>query len=390
MRGAREWMWLAFLSALFFLLLAPSSSFVPIRTEIAAERRMYLALVPVVLAVAIGVEILRRRVAATNTERRSKFLLPVMAAIGVVYFASSYWTGHALASLLGDSGTMSFVIGLATQVVVGGVISAVAYFLRDRARTTLDRRRHRSRTRAHRGLAEVSSTPTRNACGKTPSRKQPANPRAYDNLAAAVIRKDSTRSDEAQRLLRQAIAMDSTYVTAWNNLAAIEIQLGHTAEARGLLEHALRINPDYIDATERLGALLAKSGDAPTAIANLERVVAVHPTEEALSNLAIAYMTAGRRDDAKAALRRLIALNPHRADALSYLAAMLSEEGHPDQAIGFIESAVQAGSATPASYALLSFTYAQLGRADEARARHRPPRLNPESTRRSSCNSVAR
>jgi tetratricopeptide (TPR) repeat protein len=363
-RPGRRWLWLAFLSAMFFILLAPSSSVVPIRTEIAAERRMYLALVPVIVMIAVGLESARRQLQSSDAGQRRK-LLTALVAVGALYAAASYWTGRVIASAVGASGTASLSIGVAAQLAIGVVVAGVVYFLV----TARDRRW----TIAGIGAALVLTSASRSRLYADAERlwkdtvaKEPANPRAYDNLAAAVIRKDSTRAVEAGAWLRKAIAVDSTYVTAFNNLAAIELQRGRTDEARRLLEQALRINPDYVDASERLGALLVKSGDTPTAIANLERVVAVHPTEEALSALSIAYMSAGRREEAKTTLRRLVALNPHRADALSYLAAMLSEEGHPDQAVGFIESAVREGSASPASYALLSFTYAQLGRAEES------------------------
>jgi tetratricopeptide (TPR) repeat protein len=361
-RAPRNWLWIAFLSSWFFILLAPSSSVVPIRTEIAAERRMYLALVPIMVMVVVGLESLRRRLAANGFDRHK--LLLVCAAVGVVYVASAYWSGHVVASMLA-SGTAAVALGIVVQLVVGAIAAMVVYLL-----VTAGERRW---IVVGIGAALVVASAARSLLYADAERlwmdavaKTPENPRAYDNLAAAIIRKDSTRADEAEALLRKAIAVDSTYVTAFNNLAAIELQLGRADSARELLEHALKINPGYVDASERLGALLVKAGDTPTAIANLERVVTVRPTEEALSSLAIAYMSAGRREDAKATLQRLIALNPHRADALSYLAAMLSEEGHPDQALGLIESAVREGSTTPASYALLSLTYAQLGRADES------------------------
>ncbi len=53
----------AFLGAWFLLVLAPSSSFVPVSTEIIAEHRMYLALASVVVAVVLGLDRLlgRRR-----------------------------------------------------------------------------------------------------------------------------------------------------------------------------------------------------------------------------------------------------------------------------------------------------------------------------------------
>ena len=53
---AQRWGWFGFLGAWFFLLLAPSSSVVPIATEVAAERRIYLALASVIVLVVVGAE----------------------------------------------------------------------------------------------------------------------------------------------------------------------------------------------------------------------------------------------------------------------------------------------------------------------------------------------
>ena len=53
--------WFAFPGALFFILLAPSSSIVPIPGELVAERRMYLALAPVLVLLIVGAEWLRRK-----------------------------------------------------------------------------------------------------------------------------------------------------------------------------------------------------------------------------------------------------------------------------------------------------------------------------------------
>ena len=54
--------WIGFLGAALFIILAPSSSFIPIVTEVAAERRIYLAGIPVfVLAVLAASAWLRRR-----------------------------------------------------------------------------------------------------------------------------------------------------------------------------------------------------------------------------------------------------------------------------------------------------------------------------------------
>jgi hypothetical protein len=48
-----------FLTAWFFITLAPTSSIVPIATEVGAERRMYLPLIAVVVLVVVGVSLIR-------------------------------------------------------------------------------------------------------------------------------------------------------------------------------------------------------------------------------------------------------------------------------------------------------------------------------------------
>lgn len=58
----RRWPMLGFLGAWSFIALAPTSSFIPIASEVGAERRMYIPLIPlVVLAVLAGWSLLRRR-----------------------------------------------------------------------------------------------------------------------------------------------------------------------------------------------------------------------------------------------------------------------------------------------------------------------------------------
>jgi tetratricopeptide (TPR) repeat protein len=74
-----RWGWLAFLGSLFFMVLAPSSSVVPIPTEIAAERRIYLALVVVAVLFVVAAEWLRRRLAGRITARQFGYAFGLLA-----------------------------------------------------------------------------------------------------------------------------------------------------------------------------------------------------------------------------------------------------------------------------------------------------------------------
>jgi tetratricopeptide (TPR) repeat protein len=78
--------WLAFLAVWFFFILAPSSSIVPIRTEVAAERRVYLASAAVFLLVVVGVDLLARRLDWRSRVTRG-LLCVVALLLAVLTFA---------------------------------------------------------------------------------------------------------------------------------------------------------------------------------------------------------------------------------------------------------------------------------------------------------------
>ena len=73
--------WFAFLGSMFFILLAPSSSVVPIVSEVAAERRIYLALAVVLVLIVVAAESLRRRFAANVPAKRVAIGFAGIAAV---------------------------------------------------------------------------------------------------------------------------------------------------------------------------------------------------------------------------------------------------------------------------------------------------------------------
>ena len=82
--------WFAFLGSLFFMLLAPSSSVVPVVLEVAAERRIYLALAPVLVLAVVGATWLRRRWATNLPSRAGAFAVTgVVVAMTLVTSARS-------------------------------------------------------------------------------------------------------------------------------------------------------------------------------------------------------------------------------------------------------------------------------------------------------------
>lgn len=81
----RRYPWLGWLGALFFLLLAPTSSILPIVTELVAERRMYLPMLFVIVPAVLGATALLQRTAA----RTSRWLGPLLAIVVAVALAAT-------------------------------------------------------------------------------------------------------------------------------------------------------------------------------------------------------------------------------------------------------------------------------------------------------------
>ncbi len=78
--GFRKWSKLAFLGAWIWITLAPTSSILPIATEVGAERRMYVPLMALVALVVIGVAALMQR---ASSRARMAVLGAVIVALAV-------------------------------------------------------------------------------------------------------------------------------------------------------------------------------------------------------------------------------------------------------------------------------------------------------------------
>lgn len=299
--------WFGFLGAWFFLLLAPSSSVVPIVSEIAAERRIYLALAALIVLVVVTCDVARRRLQ------------------GESHFSRRLWVNGAM--LLGAAG-LCLVLGAVTF--------------------------ERSRMYTH-----------PEALWRDAAEKMPVNPRAYDNLASVIAAMGPPRAAEAESLYRRAIAVDSMYSPAWTNLAVVLDRSGRTDSARQVLERAVRVNPKDVRTIARLGAMLEKGGDNQRAIPYLERAAAVDPDGETLAALGSAYLAVGRLQEASLVFRRALEIDPSRTDLLRALGGLLADAGQPGAA-AYLEEAVRREPTSGVAVAMLSLAYAQDGRLDES------------------------
>ena len=81
------------------------------------------------------------------------------------------------------------------------------------------------------------------------------------------------------------------------------------------------------------------------------------PTDTTMIDLGNAYLAAGRIDDATRSFRSALHLDPTRTDVLVFLGALLSEHGHPDQAVPYLEQAVAREPNVGIDEAILALAY---------------------------------
>jgi tetratricopeptide (TPR) repeat protein len=188
-----------FLGGWFFLILAPSSSVLPLIGEFAAERRMYLPLAAVVALVVIGSHM-----------------------------------GFA-----GICGRLGWGSGRRRVVEVVVLVAMVAVLAQLTVRRNEDYR------------SEVSLWTDVVA-------KRPNNARGHNNLGGALATQG--KPEEAIAQYSEALRISPAYAEAHYNLGVALATQGKLDEAIAQYSEALRIYPAYAEAHRNLGIALARQG----------------------------------------------------------------------------------------------------------------------------------
>ncbi len=339
--------WTGFAGAWFFLVLAPTSSFIPVR-DIAFEHRMYLPLAAVVVLILAGCH------AVWNITTRSLSLQGPwrrwVEAAAVLGIAGLWGAGTVLRNR-----DYHDELGMWTKVIAQRPQNARAHVnvgvLMERA-----------------GRAEEAVVEYRIALGLEPDYAD-----AHYNLGVALIR--LSRFDEAEQAFREAIRLSSSDPPAHINLAILLGRKNNWDAALEEYREAVRLAPYDQDA--RLGLAramvmtrrfedafvqyrqmleiapnsanvhlsfanaLIRYGDFPAAILEFREAARLNPTDViSRTNLGTALSMEGKTDEAVVALRDAVRVAPGDFRAHFKLAKALAEQGNLQEAIGHFTEAL--------------------------------------------------
>lgn len=224
---------LSIAGAWFFLILAPTSSVLPIVTEVAAEHRMYLPLASVIATIVVG----------------------------------TFLAGRiAVRRVLPASPRGALVPSLIAATIVAGTAATLAGLTRDRNRDYW----------------------SEEALWRDTVEKQPSNLRA--RVAYGVALFTSGQVDEAEAQLRAAVALRPDDPTAAGRLGGVLAQQGKVDEAIRLLERAAALtsrgDPQVLMVLAAAQAQAGRFGHAATTASEAEQVARAQGRMEMAAELA--------------------------------------------------------------------------------------------------------
>lgn len=264
---------IGFWGAWFFLILAPSSSVVPIITELAAERRMYLPLVAVIVLVVLAATAVWSRV----TARRA-------------------WSGTWTPRLTG---------GLVALVVMAGAVATARrnadYHSEEAVWQSVLRAWPESRTARlsyASWLFQNDRLPEGMRLLQAAAQRDPNDPDAHYGLGQGYLRLNQL--PEAAAHYRRTAELDANDPRSRTNLGGVLVLLGRHAEARPFLDESLRIDPTQPHAHYHLGRVDEREGQL---MAAAEHFRAAGAYEDALRVASQALEQARRAQDAPAVER---------------------------------------------------------------------------------------
>lgn len=322
---------LGFLGCWFLLILAPTSSFVPIK-DLAFEHRMYLPLAAVVVLVVVG----GRWVIERLYPRASEW--PFRAAVAVALIGLAVLTVRRNALFADSVALWADTVQRAPEnprprnalgyawLARGEPEKAIEHF---RAAIEIDPEfaaAHANIGKAHfsRGRWEEAATEFDAAW-----RIRPGEFFADTHFYYASALLQLGRHAESIEQFRFAISKNPQYGPAYYNLANTLWAKGDRESAVAVYQQALGVDPAYTEAAVNMGLVLAELGRVDEAIISYRNAIGRFTPggrSDALTkahyNLGLALQAQGKLEEAKAQFQQALRVNPGHEASRKALAGM--------------------------------------------------------------------
>lgn len=316
-----------------FVILAPTSSIVPVITEPAAERRMYLPLICLIVLVLVGlmwlVELRRR-------ERQRLAALKGAAGTGTGASAAGWirpavwgWTALAVLTVALGGRTWQRIRDYETPLTIWE--AAVRAFPDSAQLRNILGMVYESMQKPDQALAQYRLAVELN----------PEYPDGHYNLGRMLVQRGDYSA--ARRELQAALKRLPRHHLAMLWLARLALEEGQVAEAQKWVRQAVEAVPEDPECYVVQGLVFLQMGQPAEAKDSFAAAVDLNPRhQEALFHLAMMLADMGRLQDAQVLLSEAFAEEPQPSAGQNYaFGALLCRVGQWDQARRYLEAAVQ-------------------------------------------------
>lgn len=301
---------LGFLGLWFFVILAPSSSFIPL-ADLAFEHRLYLPMAGIIILAVVGADVLLRRIFKNTEERILQGMIVFVIVLGILSYLTvrrnnlfqdlvAFWTEGV--QLRPDNARVRYNLGLA-YLQKGDKPRALEYYEQAAA-------------------------------------LRPDYEKAHNNLGNLYYEQGNKAMAVAH--YRAALAIYPLYAEAHNNYGVVLMEAKNYREAEWHLKEALRINPDSIETMRNLGNLYYFSGDKKRAEDQYLLVLRKQPNSvEARFSLAMVYSDEGKLAEAKKQYEDILLFFPNDPVVHNSLGVVLQKQGDIPGAIFHFQEAIK-------------------------------------------------
>ncbi len=184
----------------------------------------------------------------------------------------------------------------------------------------------------------------------------------YTNLA--IVQRAEGNHEEALKNLRRALAIESDYLAAFNQMALLHYDRGRQGKpaeldlAEVVCRQAQMLDPEYAPIYNTWGLIKAYKGDVIMALRYFEKAITLDPDLfEAQMNFGEVTISFRGYEDGRRAFARAVELRPEDYDAIIGLGTALRGLGQFDEAQQQYERAKEIDGRRPEAYFNLGILY---------------------------------
>ena len=349
-----------FLGAWFFIILAPSSSVVPVATQTMAEHRMYLPLAAVAVLFATISQTLPGRCRAPLVG-----LVALGFAVLTVRRNADYRTDYSL----WENTIARCPSNPRAYTSLGNAYARDGQWLK-----AIPLYEHALQIQPDFALAHNNLGAALNRAGRMAeaivqyeeaARLMAEDPDIHFNLGCAYLQANRLR--EAITHLEAALRSRPGFAAAESNLGEALARAGRPAEAFPHFSTAVRLQPDNVEALANWGNALVQAHHLPEAAGRYQEALRLKPNLADLHyNLANVWLEMNQLSDAEKEYREALRLQPDSAAAHHNYAQALIRMGRPTEALAHYEATLRQLPTSALAHHNLAVALATLGRVPEA------------------------